>query len=193
MAEKDMHSSPSARASKLQLAVEQPLTGGCWNPPQKYIPCPKTKKAQWNSRRSTTTIKSNPIPAGLVTHKLENNNTKGVFPLLWRFWTPCQASQPGDPTKRLGIPRESDLEGQQDLIIGLSLDSGKQSGRLQSWMAQTKSRTQQERGKKQRPCRRLNQNYLLVLEGLLWRHGSSEAHHRDRGHGRSNPGRSSLV
>ena len=46
MAEKDMHSSPSARASKLQLAVEQPLTGGCWNPPQKYIPCPKTKKAQ---------------------------------------------------------------------------------------------------------------------------------------------------
>ena len=132
MAEKDMHSSPSARASKLQLAVEQPLTGGCWNPPQKYIPCPKTKKAQWNSRRSTTTIKSNPIPAGLVTHKLENNNTKGVFPLLWRFWTPCQASQPGDPTKRLGIPRESDLEGQQDLIIGLPQDWRKQSLVLES-------------------------------------------------------------
>ena len=27
--------------------------------------------------------------------------------------------------------------------------------------------------------RRLNQNYLLVLEGLLWRHGSAGAHHRD--------------
>jgi len=25
-----------------------------------------------------------------------------------------------------------------------------------------------------------NQSYLLVLEGLLWRHGSAGAHHRDR-------------
>ena len=32
-----MHSSPPARAPKLQLAVEQPLTGGCWNPPKKDI------------------------------------------------------------------------------------------------------------------------------------------------------------
>jgi len=36
----------------------------------------------------------------------------------------------------LGIPRESDLEGQQDLITRLPQDWGKQ--RLQSWRAQTK-------------------------------------------------------
>ena len=45
-------------------------------------------------------IKSNPITARWLIHKLGNNNTKV---LLWRFWAPCQASQFGDPTKRLGI------------------------------------------------------------------------------------------
>ena len=40
-------------------------------------------------------IKSNPIPARRVTHRLENNYTKEVLPLLWWFWAPCQASQPG--------------------------------------------------------------------------------------------------
>ena len=55
----------------------------------KDTPGPKTKKKQqWDGRRSTTTIKSNPIPAGWVTHKLENNNTKEVLALLWRFWIP---------------------------------------------------------------------------------------------------------
>ena len=40
---------------------------------------------------------------------------------------PMSGFQPGDPTKGLGIPRESDLEGQQDLIIGLSQDFWKQT------------------------------------------------------------------
>ena len=54
---------------------------------QKSIaPHPRTKKKpQWNSWRGTITIKSNPILAGWVTHKLENNNTKEVVTLLWRF------------------------------------------------------------------------------------------------------------
>ena len=69
-------------------------------------------------------IKSNPIPPGWVTHKLENNNTKEILPLLW---TPSQASQFADPTKELGILRDYDLEGQQDLIIGLLQDWGKQT------------------------------------------------------------------
>ena len=33
-----------------------------------------------------------------------------------------QASQPGEATKGLGIPRESNIEGQWDLIIGLPQD-----------------------------------------------------------------------
>jgi hypothetical protein len=74
------------RAQKLQPAVEQPLTGGCWDTPppkKKDTPHPKTKrKPQQDERRSTNTIKSNPIPAGWVIHKLESNNTKEVLPLL---------------------------------------------------------------------------------------------------------------
>ena len=32
----DVHSSPPARAPKLQLAVEQPLKGGSWNHQERY-------------------------------------------------------------------------------------------------------------------------------------------------------------
>ena len=75
-------------------------------------PHPKTKeKPQWDGRRGTITIKSNPITAGCVTQKLENTYTTEVHPVEWRFWAPCQASQPGGPATGGGIPRESDFEG----------------------------------------------------------------------------------
>ena len=90
--------------------LNKPLTGRCWNPPKNVTPHPKTKKKlQLNRRRYAITVKSNPILASWVTHKLENNNTK-VLPQLWRFWAPWQASQPGDPAKGLEIPRESVFE-----------------------------------------------------------------------------------
>ena len=41
---KDVHLSPTARAQKLQLAFEQPLTGGCWNPPTKKKKIPHVKR-----------------------------------------------------------------------------------------------------------------------------------------------------
>ena len=69
---------PTAKAQKLQLAVEQPSAGGLWNPPKKKkrdTTRPKTKKQlQRDGRRGAITIKSNPIPAGWVSYKLENNN-----------------------------------------------------------------------------------------------------------------------
>ena len=73
-----------------------------------------------------------------MTHKQENINTKKQksSPTVVNVLAPHQASQPGDLTLGLGIPRESGLEGQWDLIIGLPQDWGKQ--RLQSWRAQTK-------------------------------------------------------
>ena len=40
---KDAHLSPTAKAQKLQLAVEQSSTGGCWNPPKK-----KKKKKRYH-------------------------------------------------------------------------------------------------------------------------------------------------
>ena len=51
MAEKDMHSSPPARAPKLQLGVEQPPTGGTELTKKKATP--RTKKLQQNSRTGT--------------------------------------------------------------------------------------------------------------------------------------------
>jgi len=48
-------------------------------------------------------------------------------------------------------------------------------------------------GKEQCLHRRLNQNYLLELEGLLWRHGLEGAHHGDRGTDNSSLGRFPMV
>ena len=39
-----MLSSPPVRTPKLQLAVEQPLTGGHWNPKKEDTPCSDTRK-----------------------------------------------------------------------------------------------------------------------------------------------------
>ena len=94
-------------------------------------------------KRGAIMIKSNPIPTRWVTHRLENNNTKEVLPLLWRFWIPHSVEPSlGDSTKGLWIPRESGLEGLQGIITGLPEDWGKQ--RLQSWKAQTKFCLQQD-------------------------------------------------
>ena len=51
--QKDRRSYPPARAPKSQLVVEQPLTGGHWNPPKKDTLRPKTKKLQQDGRRET--------------------------------------------------------------------------------------------------------------------------------------------
>ena len=40
------------------------------------------KKPQQDGRRGAITIKSNPIPVGWVTHRLENDNVKEVLILL---------------------------------------------------------------------------------------------------------------
>ena len=109
------------------------MTGGLETYQKKDTPCPKTKKKlQPDGRRGGITIKSNPIPAAWVTYNLENISPKEVLPLLRSFKTPHQASQPGDPTKGLGIPRKSDLEGQWDLITRLPQDWEKQTPVLES-------------------------------------------------------------
>ena len=72
-----------ARAPKLHLAVEQPSTGGHWNPPKKkIIHIQRKKKPQRDGRRGTFTVKSNPISTRWVTHSLDNSITKEVPTLL---------------------------------------------------------------------------------------------------------------
>ena len=51
-------------------------------PTKKRYPTFEDKEAQQDGRRGAIMIKSNPIPARLVTHRLENNNTKEVLALL---------------------------------------------------------------------------------------------------------------
>ena len=56
---------------------------------KKDTPHPKTtEKPQWDGRRGAITVKSNPLTAGWVTHRLENTYTTEVHPLEWRFWGP---------------------------------------------------------------------------------------------------------
>ena len=82
--EKQVCSSPPAKAPKQQLTVEQPSTGGHWNSPKKTdTPRPKTKKPQQDSGSGAApSMKPNPTPTGWVTHGLGNCNTKEPFPLL---------------------------------------------------------------------------------------------------------------
>ena len=133
------------------------ITARCWTaihrrtlePTENGTLCPKAKKKpQQDGRRGANMIKPNPMLSECADHKLENNNTKEVLPLLWRFWAPCQVSQPRDPTKGLGSPREADLEGQKELITALPQDWGKQ--RPHSWRAQTKYCVYQDPGERSR-------------------------------------------
>lgn len=86
-------------------------TGRGWNPPKKKNTLyPKRKEEpKRDHRRGVIRLKSNPMPVRWVTLKSENNNTKEDLPLLWRFWALLPASQPGDLTEGLKIPRESDF------------------------------------------------------------------------------------
>ena len=170
------------------------ITANCWTVidrktlelTKKDTPHPKTKeKPQWDGRRGTITMKSNPITAGWVTHKQENNYTTEVHPLEWRFWAPRQASQPGGLAMGGGIPRESDFEGWWDLIAGLREDWGKRESTLGGHTQSSVLIKTQGEG--------LNQTYLLVLEGLLQRWGVAVAHHGDKDTGSWNSGNYSLA
>ena len=124
-----------------------------------------------------------------VTHKLENNNTK-------KFSHCCEGSQPHVRLPSLGIwQRVWEFPGNLTLkTSGIWLQDFQRTGenRLQSWRAQNILCTKtQENGRV--TSLGLNQIYLLVLEGLLWRHGSARAHHRDGGASSNSPGRWPLA
>ena len=157
----------------------------------KDTPHPKKKKPQWDSRRGAIRIKWNPILVQKMTQNLEKNNTEEVLPLLWRFWIPRQASQPGDLTKGLGIPRESSPEGHQDLITGLPQDWGKQG--LQPWRAQSKSCTHQEPEERSSDSKETEPKLPASVGGCPIEAGSTAAPHRDGRTGGSSPGRYPLA
>ena len=179
---------PPARAPKSQLAVEKPSTGGHWDLPKRH---PTSQDKEEAAERQQEGHNHDKIKSHSRKVGDPQNNTKEVLPLLWRFWTPCQASQPRNPTKELRNPRESELEGQQDLITRFSQARGNRDS-----VSEGTNKTlyaPRLRGKEQWLHGILNQNYLLLLKGLLWRSGLAGAHHRDGGTGSSSLGRSPLA
>ena len=78
---KDVRSLPLARASKSQLTFGQSSTGRHWNSPKKIPHIQRQKRSHSEMVGGAITIKSNPITAGWVTHKLENTYTTEVHPL----------------------------------------------------------------------------------------------------------------
>ena len=112
-----------------------------------------------------------------MTHKLENNYTTEVRPLEWRFSAPHQASQAGGPARgnsqRIRLWRLAGFDCRT--LTGL--------GETETPLLEGTDKvvcTSGPRGKEQWPHRRLNQTYLLVLEGLLQRQGLVVAHHGDK-------------
>ena len=176
------------------------ITTSCWiiidrktlELTKKDTPHPKTKgKPQWDGRRGTSTVKSNRITAGWVTHRLENIYTTEVHPLEWRFWAPRQASQPGGPATGRGIPRESDFEASGIWLQDFDRTGGNRDSTLGGHTQSSVCIGTQR--KEQWPQGRLNQTYLLVLEGLLQRRGVAVAHHGDKDTGSRSSGKYSLA
>ena len=176
------------------------ITTNCWTVidrktlelTKKDTPHPKTKeKPQWDGRRGAITIKSNPITARWVTHKLENTYTTEVHSLEWRFWARYQASK-----SRVQQWEEEFLENQTLKVSGIWLQDFDRTGGNRDWTLG--GHTQGNvcigtQGKEQWPDRRLNQNYLLVLEGLLQRRGLALSHRGEKDTGSRSSGKYSLA
>ena len=79
------------RTPKLQLAIEQPSTGECWNPPKKKTPRPRAKeKPQQDGRRGAIAFKIKPY---IHQRCLEGTNKT--------LRTPGPRERSNDPHKRL--------------------------------------------------------------------------------------------
>ena len=137
-------------------------------PTNKDILCPKTKKKpQQDGRRSTTAIKANPIPAGWVTHKLENNYIAEVLPQEWKFWPqvmlPSLAVWQWDEEP----PENLALKASGILLQEFHSTRGNRNSTLGGHTQGLVHTTAQD--KKQWPHNILGQSNLLILESLQQR------------------------
>ena len=135
------------------------------------------KKPQRDGRKGTIMIKSNPIPTRWVTHKLESKVPK-------EFSHCCEGSEPHGRLHSLGqrdweFPRNLTLKPSEIWLQNFHRTGGNRNSSLGGHNKTLHA--PRLKGKEQWPPRRLNQNHLLVLEGLLWRRESAGAHYRDGG------------
>ena len=154
------------------------ITTNCWTIikrktlelTKRDTPHPKTKeKPQWDGRRGAITIKSNPITAAWVT-----TNWRTITPQKSTHWS--EGSEPHVRLPNLGVQHweEEFTENQTWKASGIWLqDFNRTGGNRDSTLGgcTQSSSASGPSGKEQWSHRRLNQTYLLVLEGLLQRRG----------------------
>ena len=183
------------------------ITTNCWTIinrktlelTKKDTPHSKTKeKPQWDGRRGVITIKSNPIPAGWVTHKLENNYTTEVHSLKWRSTHWSEGSEPHIRLLNLGVQQQEEESPKNQTLrpAGFDCRTWTRLGETETPHLEVTHKvvcTPGPRRKEQWPHRRLNQTYLLVLEGLLQRQGVAVAHHGDKNTGSRSSGKYSSA
>ena len=141
---KDVLSLSLGRTPESQLTAGQSSKGRHWNSPRK-TPTSKDKgEATMRRQEGHNHSKSKSHNCWVGDSQTREHLYHRSPPTGVKVLSPTSGSQPGGLAMGGGIPRESDFEGQWDLIAGLRQDWGKQ--RLQSWRAHTKQCVLQDPG-----------------------------------------------
>ena len=102
----------------------------------------KEATRRWQEWCNWDKIKSHACRVG--DPQLDNYYTTEVLSQQWKFWAPCQVSQPESPAMTEGAHRESGFEGQQGLISEIAQGWGRQN--LHSWRKHIRSHAHQDPG-----------------------------------------------
>ena len=141
--QKQVHSFPPARAQNHNELFNN-MDRRTLEPTKKRYPMSKDKEVAVRQQEGHVNGEFKYHPTRWVTHKLDSNNTKKVLPLLWRFWTPHQAAQPGTWQKDWEFPGNLIFKANGIwLEKRLPQDWGNQ--RLQSWRIQNLECTKTQR------------------------------------------------
>ena len=145
---------------------------------KKDILLPKTKrKPQWDNRRGTFAIISNPIPTGQAIHELKNTYFTEFLPQEGEFQAPRQAPEPGvwnqeEVPQSIWLSRPEGLEckssiglkkAETPLLEGAHKVSGALGPKAKQWLHRSPEQT-----------------YWWVLEGLQRRQELAVAHQQGR-------------
>ena len=137
----------------------------------------KDKKPQWDSRRGTIMIKSNPYQLG--GWRTDRRTIIPRSPCTIMKVLNCRSGFPAwGSNKGTGNPQVIWPWGP----VGFDYRPFRVLGETETPPTHKQNLAcTKPRGKEQWAQRRLNQNYILVLQGLLWRHGWAWTYHWSTG------------
>ena len=170
---KDMHLSPHARATKLQLAVEEPSRGGLWSPPKKMSHV-QTRRRNYNKTQEALKHNRNTCHICQMGNQQTGKQYQKSSPTVVKVLSLMSCLQ---ACKGTGNPQAIWLWG------SVGVDYRTSTGRGERLFLQATNKilhAPRPRGREQWPHRRLNQTYLLRFEspmevrfrsGLPWEQG----------------------